>query len=62
MGNWEAGRKHGKGRYVFTNGDFYDGDFFADNATGVGVYRLHIPSTSFLWNPGTILKEMKNKV
>jgi hypothetical protein len=30
--------RSGKGRYMFKNGDFYDGEFHKDKAHGVGVY------------------------
>jgi hypothetical protein len=32
IGHWSGGKKHGKGRYHFKNGDFYDGDFEYDRA------------------------------
>lgn len=28
----------GRGRYIFKNGDFYDGEFHKNKAHGVGVY------------------------
>lgn len=28
----------GKGRFIFTNGNYYIGDFFQGKATGYGVY------------------------
>lgn len=31
-------RPVGKGRYIFLNGDFYDGEFCKNKAHGVGVY------------------------
>ncbi len=36
IGQWSANRKHGLGRYFFANGDFYDGEWFKDEAHGQG--------------------------
>eukprot|EP01041_Mallomonas_annulata_P019431 gene19431-38773_t len=38
VGQWSSGQKHGAGRFIFNNGDFYDGEFQHDKAEGVGVY------------------------
>lgn len=39
MGGWHMGRKSGYGRYIFENGDMYDGDWLKDMAHGKGFYR-----------------------
>ena len=33
------GKKHGPGLYYFLNGDFYDGCFHKDVASGLGSYH-----------------------
>jgi hypothetical protein len=38
VGEWAGGRKEGKGRNYFPNGDFYDGEFSQNKANGKGVY------------------------
>jgi len=38
VGDWAGGKKHGQGRYMFSNGDFYDGEFRKNKAHGVGTY------------------------
>ena len=37
-GNWKGGRKQGKGRAFYKNGDYYEGDFEADKKKGKGKY------------------------
>lgn len=39
MGHWHMGKKSGYGRYIFENGDIYDGDWLRDLAHGKGFYR-----------------------
>jgi hypothetical protein len=31
-------KKHGKGTYVYKNGNRYSGDWVADNRTGIGIF------------------------
>lgn len=38
VGEWSASKKEGKGRYFFSNGDIYDGDFHNNLAKGLGIY------------------------
>lgn len=38
IGQWDGGMKHGMGRYVFSGGDFYDGEFRFNEAKGMGIY------------------------
>jgi hypothetical protein len=37
-GEWENGRKHGKGTYYYANGNKYNGVWVNDKRTGHGVY------------------------
>jgi hypothetical protein len=39
VGQWYMGKKQGYGRYIFSNGDMYDGDWMRDMAHGKGFYR-----------------------
>jgi hypothetical protein len=39
-GFWKAGKKCGKGVYMFQNGDKYSGEWEDDNKTGFGVYHF----------------------
>lgn len=39
-GDFKDGKKHGKGRYTWTNGDSYDGDFADDAPNGKGSFQL----------------------
>jgi hypothetical protein len=38
-GYWRRGLRHGQGRYVFSNGDMYHGEFKHGKAAGEGTYR-----------------------
>lgn len=31
-GMWSKGKKHGKGNYTYSDGDYYDGDWVKDAA------------------------------
>lgn len=44
IGEFQDGKKHGKGKLVFSNGDTYIGDFSNDKRHGWG---------SFLFNDGS---------
>jgi hypothetical protein len=37
-GEFQAGRKHGKGVKTWSNGDRYEGDFLEDRKEGAGIY------------------------
>ncbi len=37
-GQYEEGKKHGKGKLVFADGSFYEGDFDNNDIHGRGVY------------------------
>lgn len=37
-GEWRNGRRHGRGTYVYANGDRYEGDYTDDRQTGSGTY------------------------
>ena len=38
IGNHENGLRHGKGKYIFSNGTMYEGDYKNGMVTGFGVY------------------------
>ena len=38
-GEFVAGLMHGKGTWLYSNGDRYDGDFSNGAASGMGTYR-----------------------
>jgi hypothetical protein len=37
VGDFKDNKYHGKGKLIFSNGDFYEGDFISDKRTGRGV-------------------------
>lgn len=37
-GEWMAGKKNGRGLYIFANGDIYEGEFEEGNRQGEGSY------------------------
>ena len=37
-GRYDDGKKSGKGDYVYSNGDFYRGNFDRDQKAGFGIY------------------------
>lgn len=39
MKDWDDDEMHGKGKYLYTNGDIYKGDFFEGMIQGIGVYE-----------------------
>ena len=36
VGEWKGGKRNGKGKYFFTSGNIYEGDFTANAMTGNG--------------------------
>ena len=66
VGTWQKGQKHGRGRYVFKGGDFYDGDFVRNHAHGDGIYWYLLFEKSFVsqnkelvsWNRHLQLKQI----
>ena len=53
VGAWNKSKKHGKGRYMFSCGDFYDGDFHHDKAQGEGIYRYAASGNVFAGSSAT---------
>lgn len=39
-GMWQAGLKHGKGVYTWTDGNHYEGGFWLDKREGDGILYL----------------------
>jgi hypothetical protein len=45
-GDFVNGKKHGKGKYTFSNGDEYDGEWAEDKKHGAGKYVYKISGSS----------------
>ena len=39
MGEFVDGKKSGKGKFTFTEGNTYEGDFYDNEIKGEGIYR-----------------------
>ncbi len=39
-GDWKNHKRHGKGIYLFANGDMYPGDWRNDEREGKGIFVL----------------------
>lgn len=52
-GNWVKGKKHGKGKATFKNGDIYDGNFEDDTFNGIGTFNWkNNNSYTGMWKDG----------
>ena len=40
QGDFVNGKKSGKGKYTFANGDIYDGEWVEDKMSGQGIYTF----------------------
>ncbi len=40
MGQWQYGKKHGKGTMYYANDEKYTGDWLSDAKTGEGMYTF----------------------
>ena len=39
IGSWQSNNMHGKGKYSWKDGRFYEGEYFEDKKQGYGTYR-----------------------
>jgi hypothetical protein len=57
-GDWREGKKHGRGKLIWTNGNYYDGGFANDERDGIGaIFKADATITPQLWLKGTKQRE-----
>ena len=54
QGQFSDGKKSGKGRYFFKNGDFYNGQFLNNDCHGQGIFYYNKSKETFIgyWKHG----------
>ena len=40
VGTFRMGKRHGQGRYIFRNGDVYEGEWLNDEMAGYEIYKF----------------------
>ena len=57
IGEWKNDMKHGKGKFLYSNGDIYDGEWINDKKDGLGKMIYNDGSIqNGIWEKDVLIK------